>query len=236
MADQLSDSGQISELGSGFDPSDYLPPEISQSICPVCSLPGAVKRSVEAKIFASPSYSELVIELKAKDGLAVEAEDIKHHIETCILERDSTVPVGQLLNKLVGQLQNYILEIDRFRTDLAGERTPDKIIAYSGMLREFRMTLDVLKKLETPQNVAGQIMRHVFKPVIYQTTKSMIEKLKDVRTQILNTSGLTAEDKNSLEAVLAGMAKAWGESATQQVNYSVTKLAELMGVNPEDIQ
>ena len=222
------------DLGTEFDPSEYIPAEIAKGICPLCSLPPILKRKIEAQLFSGASLADLARSITEEHGIKVDPADLQRHIDECILDRDTTVPVGQLVSKLVTQLQNYIGEIDLFRNEIKSERTPDRIQAYSGMVREFRMTLDLLKKMETPQRLAQNLSKQVFTPLVLQNTRSVMDQLKTIRDTVMDD--IPAEKRAEANAAFRKAAEAWGEDASQMVGYSRHKLAELLGISAEELR
>lgn len=224
---ELSDQDQPLQLGDTFNPSDYIDSSLKSKVCLVCSLPLAEKRNLEGLLFDSFDKREVA----EKHGFAV--EDIEQHLKTCILERDASIPVGDLIAKLLNQITSFVSEIDKFRLALNSERNSDSIIAYTGMMREMRMTVDSLAKMTSPTKQAEQIKLQAIKPLVYLLLRSMLEQLGSLRQTVLDNAD--PADREKLADAFKSTAKMWGEAASDQHIQSLTKLSEILGIDSREL-
>ena len=141
----------LEPIGDSFSPTDYIPNDLSSKVCLVCALPIGQRMDFERELF-----SELDFEASAKKW-GFHLADIREHINKCVIERNSVIPIGQLLADLVNQLGLYMGELDSFRLVLRGERNPENLQAFVGAFKELRMCIESLRKVSTPQQLAEQI-------------------------------------------------------------------------------
>lgn len=215
-------------FGDTLNPSDYLDASLTSKVCLICALPLAERKALESSLF---SNFDNLPELALQHGFNV--QDIKEHLQSCIIERDATIPIGDLINRLVTQLENFISEIDRARIFVNGERNPDSLQAYTAMIRELRMSVESLNKLNSPQKIGDRIRQQVIKPLTYMLVKSKIEKLKDLRQDVLKD--IPPEQQAKVSELFTQVAKSWGDQATNLVSQNLTKLAQILGVDPRDL-
>ena len=224
---ELSDQDQPLQLGDTFNPSDYIDSSLKSKVCLVCSLPLAEKRNLEALLFDSFDKREVA----EKHGFAV--EDIDQHLKSCILERDASIPIGDLISKLLGQINSFVGEIDKFRLALNSERSSDSIIAYTGMIKEMRMTVDSLSRINSPTKLAEQIKLQAVRPLVYLLLRSMLEQLASLRQTVLDNCD--PAEKEKMSDAFKSTAKMWGESASDQHIQSLTKLSEILGIDSREL-
>lgn len=216
------------QFGNDLNPTDYIDVGLSNRVCLVCSLPFEKRKDFEHKLFQSFNKE------KSAQEYGFEISDIDNHLEKCILERETVIPIGQLINNLVGQLNNYLAELDRFRLALNTERNPDSMTAYTGAFKELRQTIEALSKLKTPHTLGGQIKNEAIRPLIMSTLKNMIEKLKDLRTEVIEIAG--EDTKSAIDSKFKITAQAWGQHATKKHEESLAKIAEILGLDPAELE
>lgn len=216
------------QFGNDLNPTDYIDINLSNKVCLVCSLPFEKRKDFELKLFKSFNKE------KAAKEHGFEISDIDNHLERCILDRETVIPIGQLINNLVGQLNNYLSELDRFRLALNTERNPDSMTAYTGAFKELRQTIEALSKLKTPHTLGGQIKNEAVRPLIMSMLKNMIERLKDLRSEVLEISG--PENKSLIDSKFKATAQAWGVFATTRHEESLAKVAEILGLDPAELE
>lgn len=217
----------LDPLGTSFDPSDYIPSDLSSKVCLICSLPIGKRMDFERELF-----SELNFEASAlKWGFTL--VDIKEHLNKCVVERNSVIPIGQLLADLVNQLTVYMNELDQYRITMRNERNPDTMQAYVSMFKELRMTVADLRKVTTPQQLAEQIKVQSLSPMIYMMLRSVIEQVKDLREYVLLR--ISKEDQGKMDETFKRILTNWGDAASAQHKQALTKLAEILGVNSKEL-
>lgn len=214
-------------LGDNFVADDYIDVSLKADVCLICALPLTTRKQLEEDLFQAFDKKAVA----EKYGLVV--EDIDSHINNCILDRDSTIPVSDLIGKLLKQINSFVVEIDRFRIMLNTERNSDSIIAYTGMMREMRMTVDSLSKMTSPTKIGEQIKLQTIKPLIYLLIRSMLEQLGGLRQVVLDSC--PTEDRGKLAEAFKSSAKSWGELASEQNIQSLTKLCEILGIDKREL-
>lgn len=214
-------------LGFEMNPSDYIPQDLSSKVCLVCALPISKRMDFERELFG-----ELDFEASAKKW-GFNLQDIREHLNKCVIERNSVIPIGQLLTDLVNQLSVYMGELDQFRISMRNERSSDTMTAYVSMFRELRMTIESLRKVSTPQQLAEQIRSQSISPLVYMMIRSVIEQMKELRDYV--ALRISKEDQGKMEDTFKRILKNWGDSASNQQKQSLTKLAEILGVNPKEL-
>ena len=216
------------QFGNDLNPTDYIDVGLSNRVCLVCALPFEKRKDFEYNLFKSFDKSSTA------KTYGFDISDIDNHLERCILDRETVIPIGQLINNLVGQLNNYLSELDRFRLTLNTERNPDSMTAYTGAFKELRQTIEALSKLKTPHNLGSQIKNEAVRPLIVSMLKSMIEKLKELRFDVLEVTG--EENKSLVDSRFKSTAQAWGQFATTRHTESLAKIAEILGLDPSELE
>lgn len=216
------------QFGNDLNPTDYIDVNLSNKVCLVCSLPFEKRKDFEFNLFKSFNKE------KSAKEYGFEIADIDNHLEKCILERETVIPIGQLINNLVGQLNNYLAELDRFRLALNTERNPDSMTAYTGAFKELRQTIEALSKLKTPHTLGGQIKNEAIRPLIMSMLKSMIEKLKEIRTDVIELAG--EENKSTVDSKFKAAAQSWGQFANKRNEETLAKVAEILGLDPAELE
>jgi hypothetical protein len=223
-------SEEMQTLSDAYSPQDYIDTALHSSVCLICSLPLSQRKEFELELFKNFEIRE---ELAMKNGFTL--ADIEHHLETCVVERDTAIPIGSLISKLLGQVNHFVTEMDKFRIFLDSERNSDAASAYTNMIRELRMTVDSVSRLSSPAKLADQIKTQVIKPQILVLIRSILEKLRDIRDLGITITEGNADRRKQLLDSFNDTAKAWGELATKQNTQSVAKLAEILGVDPREL-
>lgn len=210
-----------------FNLIDFLDTTITDEVCLVCALPLPDRKKLELELFDSTDKSAVAAQYH------LQASDLRHHYDKCIIDRDSAIPKGQLMSQLLNQLAAFITELENFRIFINGERNPDSLKTYVAMFRELRQTVAELNKVDSPEYMAGQLSKLVIKPLIYIIVKSQIDHLAELRTSVRSC---VAEDKlPSIDASFINCAKNWGQLASVQQKLTNLKLAELCGISPENL-
>lgn len=216
------------QFGNDLNPTDYIDVNLSNKVCLVCSLPFEKRKDFEFNLFKSFNKE------KSAKEYGFEIADIDNHLEKCILERETVIPIGQLINNLVGQLNNYLAELDRFRLALNTERNPDSMTAYTGAFKELRQTIEALSKLKTPHTLGGQIKNEAIRPLIMSMLKSMIERLKEIRTDVIELAG--EDNKSTIDSKFKAAAQSWGQFANKRNEETLAKVAEILGLDPAELE
>jgi hypothetical protein len=212
---------------TNFNLGDFLDPGIKDEVCLVCSLPLPERKKLEQEVFDNPDRHAVA------KAFGIEASDLTHHYHTCIIERDSGIPKGQLLGQLLNQLSAFVTELENFRVFVNGERNPDSLRTYAMMFKELRQTIESLNKQQSPEYEASRIKNLILRPLIYTMVKSKIDKLGELRTLV---TAYVPDDKQSLiDAAFTDCAKSWGQLATNQSKQTILKLAEIQGVDPSNL-
>lgn len=222
-----SSMSDIDQVGNNFDPSDYIPSDLSSKVCLICALPTGKRMEFERELFNELNYASSA----TKWGFTL--IDIKEHLNRCVVERSSVIPIGQLLVDLVNQLTVYMNELDQYRLTMRNERSPDTMQAYVSMFKELRMTVADLRKVTTPQQLAEQIKVESISPLIYMMLRAVIEQVKELREYVLMR--ISKEDKGKMDEAFRRILKNWGDSASAQHKQALTKLAEILGVNSKEL-
>lgn len=228
MPYRLNDSSLDVQFGNDLNPTDYIDTSLSNKVCLVCALPFEKRKDFELTLFQSFDK-----DMCAKN-YGFEVSDINHHLEKCIIERETVIPIGQLINNLVVQLNNYLSELDRFRLALNTERNPESMSAYTGAFKELRQTIEALSRLKTPHTLGGQIKNEAVRPLIISMLKSMIEKLRELRTDVIEFAG--EENKSAVDSKFKAAAQSWGQFATTRHSESLAKIAEILGLDPSELE
>lgn len=218
---------KLEPIGNDMNPQDYIPSDLSSKVCLVCSLPISQRMEFERELF-----SELDFPASSKKW-GFNLQDIREHLNRCIVERNSVIPIGQLLSDLVSQLSLYMSELDSFRLVLRGERNPENMQAFVGAFKELRMCIESLRKVSTPQQLAEQIRSQAISPLVYMMVRSVLEQMKELKDYVLLR--ISQEDHGKMDEAFKRILKAWGETASGQQKQSLTKLAEILGVNPKEL-
>lgn len=216
------------QFGNDLNPTDYIDTSLSSKVCLVCALPFEKRKDFEVTLFQSFNKETCA----KKYGF--EISDINHHLEKCIIERETVIPVGQLINNLVVQLNNYLSELDRFRLALNTERNPESMSAYTGAFKELRQTIEALSRLKTPHALGSQIKGEAIKPLIISMLKSMIEKLRELRVDVIELAG--DDHKSTIDSKFKAVAQSWGQFATTRHSESLAKIAEILGLDPSELE
>ena len=206
-----------------FNPDDYIEDSLKDEICLICSFPILQRKSLELSIFRNEGYKSVAIKHQLK------VSDLTHHFETCIADRDSTIPRGMLMNQLLQQVSSFLNELDSYRVYINGERNPDSLKTYALMFRELRQSVESLNKFNSPEQQANIVRNQILKPLIFIIVKSQIDKLSELKNQVLT---YVSEDQKSLvDFSFTEIAKSWGQLASAQQKQSELKLAEVFGIN-----
>lgn len=209
---------------SGFNPLDYVPSDLTSKVCLVCAMPLGKRMDFEKEIFETLEIEEL------SRNHGFEPSEVLDHLKRCVAERDSTIPLGRLIGDLTSQLSMYINELDRYRLYLNSERNPESLQAYTQMFRELRQTIDALRRFSTPQQLGERVKTEAVKPLVLSMLRAKIEALKELREDFTNL--VPEKDKPQVDVLLSGALKKWGENATAQNKQSLTKIAEILGLEP----
>lgn len=209
---------------STFDPSSYIPTDLTSKVCLVCAMPLGKRMDFEKEIFEHMNLEE------ASRASGFEPSEVLEHLKRCVAERDSTIPLGRLIGDLTSQLSMYINELDRYRLYLNSERNPDSLQAYTSMFRELRQTIDALRRFSTPQQLGERVKVEAVKPLVLSMLRSKIEAIKDMREDM--AASLPHADRATVERLMETALKKWGMNATAQNKQALTKIAEILGLEP----
>jgi hypothetical protein len=101
------------------------------------------------------------------------------------------------------------------------------------MFRELRQSVESLNKFDSPEHQANKVRGLILKPLIFALVKSKIDKLSELKDQVLT---YVPEDQRSLvEFSFTEVAKSWGQLASAQQKQSELKLAEIFGINSNQL-
>lgn len=212
---------------SEFNVDDYIEDSLKDEICLICSLPLPQRRELELALFRGEDRKALASKFNLRQS------DISHHLENCIVDRDSSIPRGKLINQLLQQIASFLNELESFRVYVNGERNPDSLKTYSLMFRELRQSVESLNKFDSPEYQANRVKGLILKPLILTLVKGKIEKLSELKDQVLNM--VPEEQKSFVEYAFTEAAKSWGQLASTQQKQSELKLAELFGINSNQL-
>jgi hypothetical protein len=98
------------------------------------------------------------------------------------------------------------------------------------MFRELRQTIDALRRFSTPQQLGERVKVEAVKPLVLSMLRSKIEAIKDMREDMTNS--LPHADKQTVDRLMETAVKKWGENATAQNKQALTKIAEILGLEP----
>jgi hypothetical protein len=212
---------------SEFVVEDYIDDNLKDEVCLLCSLPLNQRKDLELLVYRGEDRKTLA----SKYNLRL--SDINHHFENCIVDRDSSIPKGKLMGQLLQQVSSFLTELETYRVYVNGERNPDSLKTYALMFRELRQSVESLNKFDSPEYQANKIKGMILKPLIFTLVKGKIDKLGELKDQVLS---LVPEDqKNFVEFSFTEAAKSWGQLASTQQKQSELKLAELFGINSNQL-
>lgn len=210
-----------------FNADDYIEDSLKDEVCLVCSLPLPQRKDLELAVYKNENRKALAIKYQLR------ASDLNHHFENCIIERDSSIPRGMLMNQLLQQVSSFLNELESFRVYVNGERNPDSLKTYALMFRELRQSVESLNKFDSPEHQANKVRGLILKPLIFALVKGKIDKLSELKDQVLT---YIPEDQRSLvEFSFTEAAKSWGQLASAQQKQSELKLAEIFGINSNQL-
>jgi hypothetical protein len=208
-----------------FNPADFIPADLSSRVCLVCAMPLGKRMDFEKEIFDT-----LEIEEHAR-AHGLEPSEVLQHLKVCVAERDSTIPLGRLIGDLTSQLSMYINELDRYRLYINSERNPESLQTYTGMFRELRQTIEALRRFSTPQQLGERVKTEVVKPLVLSMLRAKIEVLKDLREDV--NLMVDTKQQAKVDQLMSEALKKWGGVATSQNNQALTKIAEILGLEPK---
>jgi hypothetical protein len=97
------------------------------------------------------------------------------------------------------------------------------------MFREVRQAVESLNKLDSPEFQASSLKALILKPLIYTMVKGEIDKLSELKDQVLPY--IPEEQKSLVEYSFIEAVKSWGQLAAAQQKQSELKLAEFFGIS-----
>jgi spore germination protein YaaH len=173
------------------------------------------------------------IEASVTKNAPITLRDIRKHLTECVVERDSIIQTGKMIGELQAQLSLFVEEMDKYRLLInSSEKNPDMMLAYNDMFKNFRTSVDSIRKYNPPQRQAEDIKNNAIKPLVIQLLRTTIEQFRNTKDYVVNAF---PEAKDRMEESFRIALKNWGEIAESQHKQSLVKMAEILGVQPSDL-
>ena len=122
--------------------------------CMVCALP---RRDLELLEKRTMLYQEDFDDVAASFSLT--RGDVAFHIESCVLDRKASIPVGTLVNALINEANEFIARMSSFRLELDSSMNPEAINTYLSVLAALRQTVRDLTTMDSPNDSLAEIGR-----------------------------------------------------------------------------
>lgn len=214
-----------------FDLDHFNDPAILQSTCMVCALPLHVRKKLEQSVFTDrerpiPSIA---------DEYNLLPTDIEDHINNCVLDRNTLIPMGKLIKSLVEETESFITNFARFKTALidGGEIDADGVTAYSTAMDKLRVIIRDFKTMQSPDYVAGRIRQHVINPLIVLFYRALAEEMN----YLMRESNRFVPERQRAEFLdmIKNLNKRIGIKHKEGMDNIQIALAEQTGANPKSI-
>lgn len=213
-----------------FNLDDYTDKSIARLTCMICALPYKDRLSIEEQaILERRDFEEIVEPFNG----SITVQNIKEHLQKCIVERNVHLPIGQLLQNLVGEVEPFTQMLQSYRVKVQTEFDADSIVAFTGLFNELRKTTQALMKLNSPVQQATDIQRLILAPLIVAIMQSLTIELDNFRNKLLPI--VNSSSKLQADTAIKDILMSSATQLKQRMELSVLRLCEYLGVKKEEL-